>query len=226
MKKEFISDIIGLIEPNSGLVSKYLFKILEDPKDSISYRLKNVEELMGLSKKSLTNLEFFLVQHILSIASNQNESIDNLEFECKDLNKILKISNDQLNNLNYSLQDYLDKYQTMGNHCMYKLNYSIFWKTNYLELETEKSLTFEYLYEKFIKILYDEKINSNEEIDAKSFEDRFSIEQINPLLAYLQQIEVAESINYRRPQCTYFYQSFFLNKNNLYKEYKKINNDL
>lgn len=219
MVRELISDVISLVNPYAGLASKYLFKITDDPNDSIKSSLEKIEKVLGLSKKDLTKLELDLMEYILNISSNKNESLDNINVECSELKKVLEISSHEFDDIRYSLGDLLTIDEAMGNYCVCKLDYSIFWKTNYLDMTTDKSLNFEYLYAKMIKYLYDEKRYDENEIDVKSFEEFFSIEQINPLLAYMEKVGVAKFISYRRPQITFYYRSFFIDKNKLYKEY-------
>ena len=224
MKKEFVQDIISISDPVVGFVSKYLFKMVENPKKSIEYKTERIEEVLGLSKKSLNKKELDLINHILEIASNKNQSIDNIGVECSELKKVLKISNNELEDIKFSLDGFLEFQIAMNNYCVCKLNYSIFWKTNYLEIISNDSLNFEFCYTKIIKLLYNEKRHSEEEIDALSFKELFTVEQINFLLAYIEEISMSKYIDYRRPQTIFYYRSFFIDKGILYKEYEKLHN--
>ncbi len=216
MEKEMVIDVIGLVCPPGGLVAKYLMNI----------STKSSEKLLNkrLNDIDLTKLELLFVNYILDIASKRDESIDNIEIDCSELMEALNLQENDFNDIRYNLESYefLGTRLAMGNCCACRLNYSLFWKSNYLELTTEYSLNFEYLLKSIIDYLYLEKRHLTEEVDIRTLSEKFTTEQINPVLAYLHEIGVAQHISYSRPQVKYLYFSFFLDKPKLVKVYKSL----
>lgn len=222
MNKELISDSVNLIDPFSGLFIKYALNIVENPKNSISNKLKRIENNLGFTKKNLNKKEFEFISYILEIAHAKNESIDNIDISCQKIQEFFNLSKEELEDIQYSLGDLLNVYQATSKFCLFKLDYALYWKTNYLELINNNALSFENLFFTMIEYLYQNMRYEDNEINVKLFNDFFNTEQINILLAYFKEINLATNINYRRPQVEFYYWSFIIDKNILYRQYKNL----
>ena len=215
MKNELIVDAISLVNPFAGLATKYLFKIASNPNNKI---LNN-----EIDKIKLTKLELEFINYILNIASFEEKSIDNIRINCGEIKEKLKLNENDFSDIRYSLESYqfLSVEEGMGS-CDCILNYSIFWKSDYLELTTQNTLNFEWLLKSMIDYLYLEKRHSTEEVNIPEISTIFTNEQINPILAYLDEMKISKNIMPRYPQTKYIYYSFFLDKANLINTYKRL----
>lgn len=168
----------------------------------------------------LTDNDIKIIKYFLDFSFKENKILDSIEFEKIELEKNIQLSKEEI-------EDFIDKLEpnileiniSTGS---FKLNYSIFWKTNYLQI-TENKLHFIDLLIGFINFLKDEnllKYGFENEIKIRDLLNRnipFNYEQLNAILIYLKEKKFIVQIS-RTYNCENILESFYLDKNNKLSE--------
>lgn len=148
---------------------------------------------LGFSDIELSDIDVKIVEYILIDSRTKNEEFSNISI------KKLDIIND--GNINISdLEDFIARLENNGikyfprynNSSSIKIDYSIFWRTNFLQI-SNGGLHFISLLQTFFEILLSEEINLDKYIIVDSvFKEVYSCEQLNAILSYCENFNIIE----------------------------------
>lgn len=169
----------------------------------------------GFDDIKLSEIDIKIIKLFLDNSFSKNQTLDCIELSKEEIEDKLQLTKEEI-------KDFINKFdsnilQTISatGYQKYKLSYSIFWKTNYLQL-TNYSLHFLELLFSFIDFLENEdllKYDFHDEISIIKLQEKnipFTDEQLNSILKYLLERELIKEIRTRTYNDKYILESFVL----------------
>lgn len=170
---------------------------------------------LGFDNINLTEIDLKIIDYYFQISLEKNQILESLELTKSEIKNECQVTENELEDFINKLEPYILESRIAMGYQEYKLNYSLFWKTNYLENSYSHFIE---LIINFIDYLKNEgifKYEMENEINIRNLvheEFPFTNEHFNAILSYLLEINVITESR-RNYNNEYILDCFFINNN-------------